>query len=88
LAITSQASDGISPTIQIPDIEKRRANLDAGIDLWIVLGECNIDSVERSFYFEAGAKIGSFSPAFLVAIKKALLPLLKGMQVRAVKRTD
>lgn len=88
LAITSKKPHETSPAIPIPDTEKRRANLDAGGGLWIILGECNIDSVERSFYLESSAKIGSFSPVFIVAVKEALLSLMKSKKIRAVKRTD
>lgn len=55
---------------EIPDIEKRRAGLDADLRLWIILDEFNSDVVGHSFYLEPEPPVGRFSKAFF-------LPLLR-----------
>lgn len=56
--------------VEIPDIEKRRAGLDADLSLWIILDEYNTDVVGQSFYLEPQPPLGRFSKAFF-------LPLLR-----------
>lgn len=68
--ITSKEPEKPRFFAEIPDIEKRRAGLDAGRRLWIILDEFNSDLVGKSFYLEPNPPIGRFSKAFF-------LPLLR-----------
>ncbi|MBG0511149.1 hypothetical protein I3J13_20425 [Agrobacterium sp. MOPV5] len=66
---------------EIPDIEKRRAGLDADRRLWIILDEFNTDIVGRSFYLEPEPPVGRFSKAFF-------LPLLREFIARRKDLTE
>jgi len=48
LAITSQPPQDGQMAIEVPEIEKQRANLDRHIKLWIILDERNEDSLQHS----------------------------------------
>jgi hypothetical protein len=65
-------------TVEIPEIEKRRAGLDATLRLWIILDEYNQDTVGQSFYLEPEPPLGRFSKAFF-------LPLMKEFVARRTK---
>jgi hypothetical protein len=61
--------------VEVPDIEKRRAGVDAALRLWIIFDEYNTDIVGQSFYLEPDPPIGRFSKAFF-------LPLVREFVVR------
>jgi hypothetical protein len=64
--------------IEIPELELQRAGLSNGRRGWIVLSEVNRDVLGKSFYFAATQKpIGRFSPKFLAAVLRSLLPALR-----------
>jgi hypothetical protein len=54
-------------------MEKRRAGLDVGMRLWIILDEYNQDSINRSFYLEAEAPLGRFSKAFFLPLMREFI---------------
>lgn len=56
--------------VEIPQMEKRRAGLDAGIRLWLILDEYNQDVVGQSFYLEPEPPLGRFSKAFFLPLMK------------------
>jgi len=66
---------------EIPTIEKRRAELDADLRLWIILDEYNTDIVGQSFYLEPEPPSGRFSKAFF-------LPLLREFITRRKSTTE
>ncbi|BAT57949.1 hypothetical protein GJW-30_1_00460 [Variibacter gotjawalensis] len=74
--ITSRAPDRDRFAAEIPETEKRRAGLDIGMRLWIILDEYNTDNVGHSFYLEPTPPLGRFSKAFF-------LPLMKQFIARA-----
>lgn len=51
-------------SVEIPEMEKRRAGLDRDVRIWMMLDEYNYDVVGRSFYLEPTPPRGSFSKAF------------------------
>ncbi len=81
LPITTKEPVASTFSAEIPDIEKRRAGLDAELRLWIVLDEFNTDIVGRSFYLEPEPPIGRFSKAFF-------LPLLREFIARRKAFTE
>jgi hypothetical protein len=64
--ITSQPPSPGRFAAEIPEMEKRRAGLDATLRLWIILDEYNQDTIGRSFYLEPEPPLGRFSKAFFL----------------------
>lgn len=79
--ITTKEPEKSRFAAEIPDIEKRRAGLDADRRLWVILDEFNTDIVGRSFYLEPEPPIGRFSKAFF-------LPLLREFIARRKDLTE
>jgi hypothetical protein len=71
--ITSQPPSPDRFAVEIPEMEKRRAGLDATLRLWIILDEYNQDSVGRSFYLEPEPPLGRFSKAFFLPVMKEFI---------------
>lgn len=71
--ITTKEPEKSRFAAEIPDIEKRRAGLDAELRLWIILDEFNTDIVGRSFYLEPEPPIGRFSKAFFLPLLRAFI---------------
>lgn len=68
----------------VPEIEKRRAGLDAHMALWVVADEANAHVPSKSFYFEPGNRLGGFSQTFT---KQVQATMIKAIRVRTLKRT-
>ncbi len=51
---------------EVPATEKRRAGLDADVELWIVLDEINVEDAASSYYLEPDCELGKFSRAFMI----------------------
>lgn len=79
--ITTKEPEQSRLAAEIPDIEKRRAGLDADRRLWIILDEFNSDRIGTSFYLEPEPPIGRFSKAFF-------LPLLREFIARRKAFTE
>jgi hypothetical protein len=71
--ITSQRPSRDRFAAEIPEIEKRRAGLDATLRLWIILDEYNQDTIRRSFYLEPEPPLGRFSKAFFLPLMKEFI---------------
>jgi len=72
LAITTQPPQYGRLSLDIPDIERRRAGLGDLKRCWIVVDEYNYDVVERSWYIEPGSHVlGRFSKVFVMKIATA-----------------
>lgn len=72
LAITTQPPQHGRVSLDIPDIERRRAGLGDLRRCWIVVDEYNYDVAERSWYIEPGSHVlGRFSKAFVMKIATA-----------------
>lgn len=72
--------------MEVPEIEKRRAGLDADLPLWIILDEFNEDVIGRSFYLEPEPPLGRFSRAFFPPLLKKFIA--RRESIRGVKRCD
>jgi hypothetical protein len=75
LPITSQTPAGGTDALQVPELELRRAGLSAR-RAWVVTNEFNTDILERSWYYEPGARRGSFSGPFVKRLLEAVRPIL------------
>ncbi|GAA4134587.1 hypothetical protein ACFFTN_13225 [Aminobacter aganoensis] len=74
LAITTQPPQAGRVSIEVSDIECRRAGLSNIRRCWIVADEYNYDIAERSFHLEPHSKIhGRFSKAFVMKIATAFI---------------
>jgi hypothetical protein len=73
LPITSQQPFPDRFAAEIPEMEKRRAGLDATLRLWIILDEYNQDTIGRSFYLEPGPPLGRFSKAFFLPLMREFI---------------
>ncbi len=82
--ITSQAPSSNRFAVEIPEMEKRRAGLDASLRLWIILDEYNQDSLDQSFYLEPEPPLGWFSKAFTLPLMKQFI--VRRGRVRGVNR--
>jgi hypothetical protein len=71
--ITSQPPSTDRFAAEIPEIEKRRAGLDAALRLWIILDEYNQDTIGQSFYLEPDPPLGQFSKAFFLPLMKEFI---------------
>jgi hypothetical protein len=72
-AITSQVPDATRLAVEIPETERRRAGLDVGTRLWIILDEYNQDIIGQSFYLEPEPPLGRFSKAFFLPVLKTFV---------------
>lgn len=72
--------------IEVPEIEKHRAGLDAHMRLWIVADEANEDIPARSFYFESGNRIGKFSGPFTKQVQAVMIEALKARRLNRTGR--
>lgn len=82
--ITTQAPSPQRFAVEIPEMEKRRAGLDARLRLWIVLDEYNQDTIGQSFYLEPAPPLGRFSKAFFLPLMKQFIA--RRATVRGVNR--
>ncbi|KAA3448449.1 hypothetical protein O7A70_29920 [Mesorhizobium sp. Cs1299R1N1] len=71
--------------VELPDIEKRRAGLDAALRLWIIFDEYNTDIVGQSFYLEPDPPLGRLSKAFFLPLAREFIARRKGLV--GVRRT-
>jgi hypothetical protein len=83
LAVSSQPPRNDQNAVEVPDIERRRANLTRYAAAWVYTSEFNYDISERSFYFDPGAApIGVFSPGFVKVLALHLRRTLQTQQGR------
>lgn len=74
--ITSQPPRTGSRAVEIPEAEKHQAGLEPGKRLWIVLDECNLDVIGRSYYLTADPPLGHFSKPFFAKVLARLADIL------------
>ena len=77
--ITTKEPEQSRFAAEIPDIEKRRAGLDADRRLWIILDEFNSDRIGKSFYLEPEPPIGRFSKAFFLPLLREFIARRKAL---------
>lgn len=71
--ISSQPPSADRFSVEIPEIEKRRAGLDARLRLRIILDEYNQDTIGQSFYLEPEPPLGGFSKAFFLPLMQEFI---------------
>ena len=84
--ITSQPQVGNPFAVKIPDIEKKRAGLDLGMNLWVITDEHNIDTPTQSYYFEPSGQMGAFSTVFIKKVQAQKIAAIKARKSSAVRR--
>ena len=84
--VTSQPSSSHPFAVEVPEMEKKRAGLDLHLRLWVICNEFNADLPMDSYYFEPGAKIGSFSPPFIKTLQATMIDAIKARNAQRVKR--
>jgi hypothetical protein len=87
-AVTTQHPQRGVHAIEVPEIEKRRAGLDGGVALWVIVDEHNVDVFEDSFYIEPKSQIGVFSSAFTKELQAEMILALRRRNSKAVRRQD
>lgn len=85
--ITSKEPTPDRQAIVIPETEARRANLDRGLRLWVVVDELNADVLENSYTLDERTPRGRFSPAFTNQIIRAVQALRNRNALGVAKRT-
>ena len=73
--ITTKEPEANRLASEIPETEKRRAGLDTILRQWIILDECNEETIPGSYYLEPETPLGHFS-------KKFFLPLIREFIMR------
>lgn len=58
---------------EIPDPEKRRAGLNSGLRLWIILDDANDDVLGQSYYLRDQIPLGRFSKAYFAPLMQELV---------------
>lgn len=88
LAISTKAPEKGRVSLEIPEIERRRAGLDDFRSCWIILDEYNYDIAETSWYIEPHREpMGRFSKSFMMKVAAAFRKAA-GLRARRVNRTD
>jgi hypothetical protein len=88
LAISSRPPGSEQVSVEVPEIECRRAGLSDAKGAWITVSEYNYDIAERSFFLDPNAPVlGRFSRSFVMKLAAAAAPLFRKKQVR-VDRTE
>jgi hypothetical protein len=86
-AISSKPPMADQATIAIPEIERRRAGLDANREAWIYVSEANEDVEGVSLYLTGDPRLGTFSRAFVERVKAAFLAELVRRPGARINRT-
>lgn len=87
-AVTTQPPQKGTHAVEVPEIEKRRAGLDGGLPIWVIVDEHNVDVFEQSFYIEPQRQIGAFSSAFTKDLQAEIIVALRQRRSKAVRRRD
>ncbi|WP_071796170.1 hypothetical protein [Natronohydrobacter thiooxidans] len=88
LPITSKTPGKDRLALEVPQIERRRAGLDADKRLWIILDEYNHDILEASYHFDPNGRLGAFSAMFIRNALRSFSDAARSRQTRRVPRTD
>jgi hypothetical protein len=73
LPITSKQPEPGRFSVEIPEIERRRAGLHKDHRLWIILDDYNADVITGSYFIEPDPVIGSLSKAFFLPYMRAFV---------------
>ena len=84
--VTTLQPDASRVGIEVPDMEKRRAGLDADRRCWIILDEINEDRLDVSVHIEPDALIGRFSRAFILRVIEIFMSARRRVKISATAR--
>ncbi len=87
LAISSKPPRSAQAALLLPQIERRRAGLDANREAWIYVSEANEDVEGQSYYLTDEPLTGAISKVFLERVKAAFLERLLKAKSSVVRRT-
>jgi hypothetical protein len=87
-AVTTQPPQRTTRAVPVPEIEKRRAGLDAHIPLWVIIDEHNVDVFEQSFYIEPNSQLGVFSATFTKELQLSMIRVLHDRAGRIITRSE
>lgn len=85
VAITSRPPGPARVALAVPEIEARRAGIDATRS-WVILDEMNVDILERSYAFEDRTPLGRFSAGFTRSIQTTLRDARRASRLGATSR--
>jgi hypothetical protein len=83
--ITTKAPKTECFAVEIPELEKRRAGLDIILRQWLILDECNEETIPGSYYLEPDARIGAFSKPFLLPLIREFIARRESVKVTSRK---
>ncbi|MFC0808968.1 hypothetical protein ACFHWW_26605 [Ensifer sp. P24N7] len=87
IAISSQPPRHGQQSIEIPEMECRRAGLSDWKRGWVTVSEYNYDIAEKSFYFDTTQDpIGRFGKRFMQRLATAAAPLFRQGGARVDRR--
>lgn len=86
-AITSKKPSHDRAALAIPETEARRAKLDTGVPLWIIVDELNADILEASYTLEDRTPRGTFSAVFTDTIVRSVQTVRKAGRLNLSSRT-
>jgi hypothetical protein len=86
LPITSQSPTVAGASVEVPELERRRAGL-SDRPAWVITSEFNTDILERSWYYEPGSRRGAFSGPFVKRLLEAVRPAIAKRSARVDRRT-
>ena len=82
--ITSRPPGQDTSAIAVPILEARRTGL--SLPAWVIVDEWNEDDLTVSPFLADPKPLGSFSPAFCIALREAAVAALKAGTFRRVAR--
>ena len=88
IPITSKKPFSDRVSVEIPQIEKKRAGLTMHMPLWVILDEYNHEFLETSFYFDPNGYQGAFSSVFTEKILGLLIEIGREGRLQKVPRHD
>lgn len=88
LPITSKSPHQDRLSIEVPQLERKRAGLAADLRLWVILDEYNHEFLETSFYLDPNGYRGAFSPAFIDKALKIVIEAGRQGQLKTIPRHD
>ena len=87
VAISDQLIDGVTTSIEIPEIEIRRGGLNFGRKAYAHINECNIDPLHLSWNNNPNVRpLGRFGKTFTEKIVNALARNLRAGSLRRIER--
>lgn len=84
--ITTKEPAGTTHSVEVPELEKKRAGLDTAIRHRVIVEQLNFDQPDRSYYFEPSGRMGAFGLGFTKILQQALRNALEERKPQSVRR--